>query len=98
MHRFLLRERGDTRRNERPIAALGERRTDNLPRGVGRVHAGRSSDSRALPCGTYYPRFPTVPVSACVEVVLAYRCGAVPALHRVPFSANAEASNSASAP
>lgn len=33
---------------------------------------------------------PDPEVSAVVEVVLAYRCGAVPALHRVPFSANDE--------
>jgi hypothetical protein len=31
-----------------------------------------------------------------VEVVLAYRCGAVPALHRVPFSAGDERSLAAS--
>ena len=33
---------------------------------------------------------PNVAVSACVEVVLAYRCGAVPASHRVPFSTRLE--------
>jgi len=31
-----------------------------------------------------------VKVSAVVEVILAYRCGAVPVFHRVPFSANIE--------
>ena len=33
-------------------------------------------------------RFPTARSVRDVEVVLAYRCGAVPGLHRVPFSAH----------
>ncbi len=47
------------------------------------------------PNGSYCPRFPTG-VSAFVEVVLAYRCGAVPDLHRIPSSAPRQKSPSTS--
>ena len=52
--------------------------------------AGRSSDLQALPVKTdrsfYWPIFPVLEKTSGIWVFdPAYRCGAVPDLHRVPF-------------
>jgi hypothetical protein len=51
--------------------------------------AGLRTCERAV-AGSYCPRFPTRRSVLDVEVVLAYRCGAVLASHQVPFSADVD--------
>jgi hypothetical protein len=70
----------------------GERRKDNLPRGVGCVQRWQVFGLASVALRRLLSTLPDAIVSACVEVVLAYRCGAVPASHRIPFSADAFAS------
>jgi len=51
---------------------------------------GLASVLRSGDRSAYCPRFPTGRSVLDVEVVLAYRCGAVLASHQVPFSANVD--------
>lgn len=75
---------------------MGRGSRDDLPRGVGCIQRGQVFGLASVLEGIerLLSTLPNPEVSASVEVVLAYRCGAVPASHRVPFSAAFEGGTS----